>query len=119
MLKEIWAEILHVLHIAEAAAPIVAIIDPADAAGIGSAEAVLALVTPTINAIVANSATPLTADELTAHVNTLVNFGIATALQKETITADKAAAVSAAMPALVSAAVAIAAAASKPLSQPA
>ena len=118
MLKDIWAEILHVLRIAQAAAPIVALVDPAAATGIGSAESALALVTPTINAIIANSAEPLTADQLTAHANTLVNFGVSTALAKGTITPEKAAAVTAAMPALVSAAVAIAAAASAPLSQP-
>jgi hypothetical protein len=115
-LSTIWQEIEHLLGIATAAAPIIALADPAPAAGIGSVEATLALMTPVVNSVISNSATELTPEQLQSHVSTLVNFGVNTAIASGKITADKVAAVQAAVPALIATASAVSAAASKPLS---
>lgn len=113
-LSKIWAELQHIFGIAAAAAPVVALADPTAAAGIGSAEAALALVSPTVNAFLANSATPPTGEQVLAGVNSALNIAVKTAVANNTITADKAAAVTAAAPALVSAAIAISTAVNKP-----
>ena len=114
--SNIWLEIEHILHIATAAAPIIALVDPAAASGVSSAEAALALVTPTVNAVIANAAADATPEQIQAHVASLVNFGVNTAIASGTITADKVAAVQAAVPALIATAAAVSAAANKPLS---
>jgi hypothetical protein len=114
-LSSIWAEIEHILGIVTAAAPIIALVDPAAASGIGSAEATLALVTPAVNAIVANADSATTPDQLQAHIGTLVNFGLNTAIASGRIAPEKVVAVQAAIPALIATAVSISAAANKPL----
>ena len=115
-LASIWAEIEHVFGIATAAAPIIALADPTAASGIGSAEAALALVTPAVNAVLANVAADATPEQVQAHVASLVNFAVNTAVANGTVTADKVAAVQAAVPALIATAAAVSAAANKPLS---
>ena len=113
-LSAIWAEILHAIGIAKAAAPIIALVDPAAATGIGSAEATLALLTPVVSGVLANGGA-LTPEQVQSHVSTLINFGVNTAIASGKITADKAAAVQAAVPALIATASAISAAANTPL----
>ena len=114
-LSTIWQELEHIFGIATAAAPIIALADPAAATGIGSAEAALTLVTPAVNAVLANAAADATPEQVQSHVTSLVNFAVNTAIAKGTVSADKVAAIQAAVPALIATAAAVSAAANKPL----
>ena len=105
-LKDVWAEFEHILGIAQAVAPMVAIADPNAAAGIGSAEAMIQMATPLVNSVVnqsANSATPV--DTATATSNA-IKVGLAIAQATGKVSSEKAAQINALTPVLVATVVA-------------
>jgi hypothetical protein len=82
-LKDIWLEFEHILGIATALAPIVAVSDPQAAAGIGSAEAAIAIAKPLIDSVTASAAgQTLTQDQLnglaTQAITSASNIAVAT-----------------------------------------
>ena len=105
------AEFEHLLGIAVAAAPLVAVNDPAGAAGIAAVNAAVNYAKPAIDAVVAQAASPLSTEQVATGAQNLLNIGLATGVASGKITVDKAAQIQASIPVIA----AIAAAANAPV----
>lgn len=105
-LKDLFAELEHILGIAAAAAPIVAVVNPNAAASVGSAEAAVHLMTPVVNNVVNSIATAQTAEDVATNTQNVLNLALAIGQATGKVDATKAAAIQALAPALVATAVA-------------
>ena len=106
------AECEHILGIAVAAAPLVAISDPSAAAGIVAVNAAVAYAKPAVDAVLAqNGNTPITQAQVAAGAQNLLNMGLAAGVASGKIAADKATQIQAQIPVIA----AIAAAANAPV----
>lgn len=100
LLSDIWHEFQHILGIATAIAPIVAISDPAAALSIERAQAAVAGVTPILNAINNASSVPLTDQQKTDMTVKAITIGANIAAEHGKISQQSAAMVSALIPAV-------------------
>ncbi|HET8689577.1 MAG TPA: hypothetical protein VFM18_23450 [Methanosarcina sp.] len=110
-LKNIWAELEHILGIAVAVAPVVAVADPNAASSIASAEAAINLASPLVGNIIKTANGPQTPEQIGAQAQNIVNTAVAIGQATGKITTEKAAQIKAITPAIVATAVA----ASKPV----
>ena len=99
-LSTLWHEFEHVLGIAAAVAPIVAISDPAAALSIEKAQAAIAGVTPILNAITSASTEPLTDQQKTDMTIKAITIGANVAAANGKISQQSAQMVTALIPAI-------------------
>ena len=102
-LTDLWHEFQHVLGIAAAVAPIVAVSDPAAALTIEKVQASVAAVTPVLNAVTGASTTPLTDQQKTDMTVQAITIGANIAAANGKISQQSAQMVSALMPAITAA----------------